>query len=438
MLNQDLRRELAARRKSICERLGDGVLVLPAAAVSLRNNDVEHEFRQSSDFFYLTGFEEPGCVLVLSGRPEGYVLFVRSKDPEREIWDGRRAGVEGAREIFGADQAFPNEELDRRLVDLLVDVRRIYYRLGERRDFDARLLDVLDRVRARGRTGSDWPTEIVDPAVVLHEARLFKSELELSYMRRAAEITAEAHRAAMAACRPGMYEYEIEALLLHTFRKAGSRRVAYPCIVGSGANATILHYRENNRCMQEGDLLLIDAGAEWNYYAADVTRTFPVSGRFSAPQRALYTIVLEAQLAAIEQARPGRTLEAVHEAAARVIAKGLVELGLLSGTVDEILEQKKLKPYFMHRTSHWLGMDVHDVGRYHRDHRPRPLEPGMVITVEPGIYVSENDDSAPAEFRGIGIRIEDDVVITQGDPEILTRAVPKTIEDVEAACCETP
>lgn len=438
VLNQDLRRELMARRKSICDQLGDGVLVLPSPAISLRNNDVEHEFRQSSDFFYLTGFEEPDCVLVLSGRPEGYVLFVRSKDPEREIWDGRRAGVEGARELFGADQAFPIDELDQRLVDLLVDVRRVYYRLGEHRDFDARFLNVLDRVRARGRTGSEWPTEIVDPAVVLHEARLFKSELELSYMRRAAEITADAHRAAMTACRPGMYEYEIEALLLHDFRKAGSRRVAYPCIVGSGVNATILHYRENNRLMREGDLLLIDAGAEWNHYAADVTRTFPVGGRFSEPQRALYAIVLEAQLAAIEQARPGRTLEAVHDAAARVIASGLIDLGFLTGAVDEVLEQKKLKPYFMHRTSHWLGMDVHDVGRYHRDHEPRPLEAGMVITVEPGIYVSENDENVPAEFRGIGIRIEDDVVITHGEPDVLTGGAPKTIEDVEAACAASP
>lgn len=434
MSNQDFHQELAARRKAICERLGDGVLVLPSAATFLRNNDVEHEFRQSSDFFYLTGFEEPDCVLVLSGRPEGFVLFVRRKDPEREIWDGRRAGVQGACETFGADRAYPNEELDQRLVDLLEDVQRVYYRLGERRDFDARFLDVLDRVRARGRTGSEWPTEVVDPAVVLHEARLLKSELELSYMRRAADITAAAHRAAMAACRPGMYEHEVEALLLHAFRKTGSRRVAYPSIVGSGPNATILHYRENNRLMQEGELLLIDAGAEWNHYAADVTRTFPVGGRFSSPQRTLYAIVLEAQLAAIEQTRSGRTLDAVHEAAARVIAAGLIDLGFIAGSVDEVLEQKKLKPYFMHRTSHWLGMDVHDVGRYYRDRKPRALEPGMVITVEPGIYVSENDENAPQEFRGIGIRIEDDVVVTSDAPEVITAAAPKTIEDVETAC----
>lgn len=434
MLSQDFRRELAARRAAVRAALGDAVLVLPSAPTALRNNDVEHEYRQSSDLFYLTGFEEPDSVLVLSGRDEGYTLFVRRRDPEREIWDGRRAGVEGAVEIYGADRAYPIEELDARLVDLLENVTRVHYRLGERKDFDARFLDVLDRVRARGRSGSDWPTEIVDPRVLLHEARLKKSEYELSRMRRAAEISAEAHRAAMAACRPGMYEYEIEGVLLHAFKRGGSQRVAYGAIVGSGANATILHYRENDRRMNDGELLLIDAGAEFEYYAADITRTFPVNGRFSPEQKALYQIVLDAQLAAIEQSRPGRTLDEVHEAAARVIAAGLVELGFLSGSVDEILEQKRLRPYFMHRTSHWLGMDVHDVGRYYQAKKPRPLEPGMVITVEPGIYVAEDDEHAPPAFRGIGIRIEDDVAITAGDPDVLTAGAPKTIEEVEAAC----
>lgn len=434
MLNQDFRRELEARRAAVCAQLGDGVLVLPSAPVALRNNDVDHEFRQSSDFFYLTGFEEPDCVLVLSGRPEGYVLFVRRRDPEREIWDGRRAGLEGAVEIFGADRAFGIDELDQKLVDLLENVTRVHYRIGERKDFDARFLDVLDRVRARGRTGSDWPTEIVDPRVILHELRLLKSPFEIERMREAAEITVEAHRAAMAACRPGMYEYEIEALLLHRFRRAGSQRVAYPSIVGSGPNATILHYRENDRRMQDGELLLIDAGAEFAYYAADVSRTFPVGGKFTPAQRDLYRIVLDAQLAAIARCRVGETLDAVHEAAARVIAGGLLELGFLSGTVDEVIEQKGLKPFFMHRTSHWLGMDVHDVGRYHRERQPRRLEPGMVITVEPGIYVAEGDENVPPEFRGIGIRIEDDVVITAGEPEVITEGAPKTIEAVEEAC----
>lgn len=434
MLNQDFRRELAARRAAVRAALGDAVLVVPSAPTALRNNDVEHEYRQSSDFFYLTGFEEPDCVLVLSGRPEGYVLFVRRRDPEREIWDGRRAGVEGACEIYGAERAYPVEELDQRLVDLLENVTRVHYRLGERRDFDLRFLDVLDRVRARGRAGSDWPTEIVDPRVLLHEARLKKSDYEIGRMRRAAEITAVAHTEAMAACRPGMYEYEVEAVLLHAFKRSGSQRVAYPSIVGSGPNATILHYRENNRQMRDGELLLIDAGAEFEFYAADVTRTFPVGGRFSPPQKALYEIVLQAQLAAIERTRAGETLDSVHDAAARVIAAGLIELGLVEGPVDDALEQKRLKPYFMHRTSHWLGMDVHDVGRYHSERKPRVLEPGMVITVEPGIYVAEDDASVPEEFRGIGIRIEDDVVVTSGAPEVLTAAAPKTVQEVEAAC----
>lgn len=439
MLNQDFRRELEARRAAVCAQLGEDVLVLPSAPVTLRNNDVDHEYRQGSDFFYLTGFEEPDCVLVLSGRPEGYVLFVRRRDPEREIWDGRRSGVEGAVENYGADRAHAIEELDQKLVDLLENVTRVHYQLGrdrsgDRRDFDARFLDVLDRVRARGRGGSDWPTEIVDPRVILHELRLKKSPFELDCMRKAAEITVEAHRGAMAACRPGMYEYEIEALLLQRFRRRGSQRVAYPSIVGSGPNATILHYRENDRCMRDGELLLIDAGAEFAYYAADVTRTFPVGGRFTAAQRALYQIVLDAQLAAIDRCRPGSTLDSIHDAAARVIAAGLLDLGFLSGSVDEVLEQKALKPYFMHRTSHWLGMDVHDVGRYHSDRKPRLLEPGMVITVEPGIYVAEGDENVAPEFRGIGIRIEDDVVITTGEPEVLTEAAPKTIEAVEAAC----
>lgn len=434
MLTSDFRHELAARRAAVAAALGDGLLVLPSAPALRRNGDVEHEYRQSSDFFYLTGFDEPESLLVLSSRPEGYVLFVRPRDPEREIWDGRRAGVEGAVSLFGADRAYPIGELDQRLVDLLENVTRLYYGLGERRDFDQRLLDVLDRVRARGRTGSDFPTEIVDPRVVLHEARLIKSDFELGRMRAAARVSVEAHRAAMAACRPGMYEYEIEALLLGAFRRAGSQRVAYPSIVGSGVNSTILHYRENCRRMQEGDLLLIDAGAEFDYYASDITRTFPVNGRFTAPQRALYQIVLDAQLAAIAEARPGNTLDQVHDAAARVIAEGLIELGFIEGPASAAIEQKRLKPYFMHRTSHWLGMDVHDVGRYHRDRKPRLLEPGMVITVEPGIYVAEDDANAAPEFRGIGIRIEDDVAITSGEPEVLTAAAPKTIEEVEAAC----
>ena len=433
--DEDFRRELSRRRELVRQHIGDGVLVVPSAPTTLRNNDVEHEYRQSSDFFYLTGFEEPSSVLVLrGGKPDGYTLFVRRRDPEREIWDGRRAGTEGAIAKYGADAAFTIDELDQKLPELLEDVTRLYYCLGVQRDFDERVLRVIERMRARGRSGAEWPTEIVDPRTVLHEARLEKSEHELGRMRRAAEITAAAHTAAMRAARPGMYEYEIEALLFAHFRREGSQRVAYPSIVGSGPNATILHYRENDRRMQDGDLLLIDAGAEYGYYAADVTRTFPVNGKFSPAQRAIYQIVLDSQLAAIDASRPGRTLEDVHEVASRVIAEGLIALGLVSGSVDEVIEEKRLKPYYMHRTSHWLGMDVHDVGRYQKSGKPRLLEPGMVLTVEPGIYVAEDDPTAPPEFRGIGVRIEDDVVVTSGEPEVMTAACPKTIAEVEAAC----
>ncbi len=434
MLDEDFRRELLRRRRLVQDEIGDGVLVIPAAPTTLRNNDVEHEYRQGSDFFYLTGFEEPGSVLVLSGKPDGFVLFVRRRDPEREIWDGRRAGIDGAVERFGANAAYASDELDTKVPELLENVTRLYYCLGARRDFDDRMLAIVDRVRARGRTGIEWPTEFVDPRRILHEARLFKSEHELVQMREAARITAAAHTAAMRATKPGMYEHEIEGLLLAAFRRSGSARVAYPSIVGSGPNATILHYRENNRLMNEGELLLIDAGCEYGYYASDVTRTFPVSGTFSLAQRALYQIVLDAQLAAIEVCRPGRTLEDAHDAASRVIAEGLVALGLVEGPVEQALEEKRIKPYYMHRTSHWLGMDVHDVGRYHKDGKPRVLEPGMVLTVEPGIYVAEDDARVPAEYRGIGIRIEDDVLVTSGAPEVMTAACPKSIADVEAAC----
>ncbi len=435
MPDEDFRRELARRRDLVRDAIGDGVLVVPAAPTTLRNNDVEHEYRQSSDFFYLTGFEEPQSVLVLrGGKPEGYTLFVRRRDPEREIWDGRRAGVEGATAVHGANVAFTVDDFDQKLPELLENVTRLYYCLGVNRDFDERMLRVLDRVRARGRSGVDWPTEIVDPRTVLHEARLFKNEQELSRMRKAARITAAAHTAAMRAAKPGMYEHEIEALLLGAFRREGSQRVAYPSIVGSGPNATILHYRENDRLMQDGDLLLIDAGCEYGYYASDVTRTFPVNGKFTPAQRAIYQIVLDSQLAAIEASRPGRTLEDVHDVASRVIAQGLIELGFIAGPVDAAIEEKRLKPFYMHRTSHWLGMDVHDVGRYHKGGKPRLLEPGMVITVEPGIYIAADDATVPPEFRGIGVRIEDDVAITSGAPEVMTEACPKTIADIEATC----
>jgi Xaa-Pro aminopeptidase len=423
------------RRLAVAKAIEPGVLVLFSAPLAIRNNDVEHEYRQDSDFFYLTGFDEPESVLVVRSSPSPKtVLFVRPRDPERETWDGPRAGVEGATRDFGADEAFPIGELATKLPDLLQNVDNLYYRLGKRRENDDIILAALDRVRARARTGAWCPRAIVDPNTVLHELRLIKQPAEIELMRRAAAITTEAHLAAMAAAGPGKYEYEIEALLNGIFRKSGSERPAYSSIVGSGPNATILHHRKNDRQMQDGELLLIDAGCEFGYYASDVTRTFPVNGKFSDEQRAIYQIVLDAQLAAIAATKPGATLDDVHRVAAEVIARGLIDLGLIEGPLDKALEEQRYKPYFMHRTSHWLGMDVHDVGSYHVRGEPRALAPGMVITVEPGLYFAPGEARVPERFRGIGIRIEDDVLVTDGEPSVLTAAIPKSLDDVERAC----
>lgn len=410
------------------------ILVIPSAPVFIRNNDVEHPYRQDSDFFYLTGFDEPESVLVLTARERKMVLFVCPRDPERETWDGARAGVDGAKSDFGANAAFDIADFDRELGKLLQNQHRLYYRLGKEPAFDARVLRAIERGRARGRTPAFFPTEIVEPSTILHEMRLVKGEGDLAAMRRAAAITAEGHVAAMAAARPGLNEAEIEALLLATFRRNGSKRVAYECIVGSGPNATILHYRANDRTMEDGELLLIDAGCEFDHFACDVTRTFPVSGTFSKEQRAIYELVLEAQLASIDKTRAGATQDDVHEASVAVITRGLVRLGLLAGDPGELIAAEAYKPFYMHRTSHWLGMDVHDVGAYNVDGKPRKLAPGMVITVEPGIYIAKNFTKVPEAWRGIGVRIEDDILVTDGAPVNLTAAVPKAVEDVERAC----
>src|SRR5579863_6949799 len=349
------------------------VAVLPSAPVFVRNNDVDHEYRQDSDFFYLTGFDEPESVLVLDAEERKVTLFVRPRDREREVWDGPRAGVDGAKAL-GADVSFVVAELDEKLPNLLQNHRRVYYRLGASRRFDDRLLGAIDKVRARQRLGVTAPTEVVDPGAVLHEMRLRKSPVEIETMRTAARITREAHELAMNRTRPGMHEYEVEALLLDTFRRHGSERPAYGSIVGSGPNACVLHYRKNDRRIDQGDLLLIDAGCELGYYASDVTRTFPVARGFSREQQAIYELVLEAQLAAIPAARPGATLEQIHNICVQVVTRGLVRLGLLSGEVDKLIEEGRYKKFFMHRTSHWLGMDVHDVGNYFVESKPRPLE----------------------------------------------------------------
>jgi Xaa-Pro aminopeptidase len=400
--------------------------------VAIRNNDVEHDYRQDSDFYYLTGFDEPESVLVLSNEHKEHrmVLFVRERDPERETWDGPRAGTEGAKARFGADAAFPIEELSKRLPEYLTDVARLVYRLSVDREFDTRLFDALDTVRSKARGGIIAPREFIDRAPVLHEMRLRKDDDEIALMAKAADITRDAHVRAMQIAKPGRYEYEVEAEINRVFRAAGCERPAYGSIVGSGPNATILHHRRNDRLMEDGDLLLIDAGCEYGYYASDVTRTFPVSGKFTEPQRLLYEVVLNAQLASIAATQPGATLTDVHNASVRVLTQGLIDLGIIAGPLDDAISNERFKPFYMHRTSHWLGMDVHDVGDYYAAKLPRPLEPGFVLTVEPGLYVSVNAE-VDAKWRGIGIRIEDDVLVTDKGSRNLTAEIPKSVNEIE-------
>lgn len=414
------------------ERIGPGVAIVPAAPVAFRNSDVEHEYRQDSDLYYLTGFDEPESVLVLTGAHAEHrsVLFVRPRDPERETWDGPRAGVDGAQARFGADAAFPIAELAERLPQLLENVERLHYRVGANRQFDDVVFEAMRKVRAKIRAGKFAPREIVDSATLLHAMRLRKSAAELETMAEAARISREAHATAMEIALPGVHEYEVQAELLRVFRKHGAERPAYGSIVASGPNATILHYRRNDRQMQQGDLLLIDAGAEYGYYASDVTRTFPVSGKFSPAQRAIYDVVLAAQRTAIAAVRPGARYTAVHDAALEVLTRGLVELGLVAGPVEDAIREERYKPYFMHRTSHWLGMDVHDVGEYWVDGAPRALEPGVVLTVEPGLYVAQ-DAACDPRWRGIGVRIEDDVVVTESGQRVLTTGIPKDPDEIE-------
>jgi len=422
----------ARRREALLEAIGPGVVLLAAPPTAIRNQDVEHSYRQDSDLFYLSGFDEPASVLLLTNRHEAHraVLFVRPRDPEREVWDGPRAGVEGAVERFGVDAAYPIAELAERLPDYLQDVDRLHYRLGRDATFDRRVFEAIDVVRGRARKGVRPPSEIVDPGVRIHEMRLHKHPEELARMRRAIEITAEAHDRAMEVARPGRYEFEVEAEIARTFLSRGSRRPAYESIVGSGPNATILHYVLNRRQMESGDLLLIDAGCEYDYYASDVTRTFPVSGSFGPEQRAVYEVVLAAQVAAIEAVRPEVTIDDVHQVALGILVDGLLDLRLLTGTRDEVIERESYKPFYMHRTSHWLGMDVHDVGAHFIEGKRRPLEPSMVLTIEPGLYIGRDAD-VEERFRGIGIRIEDDVLVTVEGRENLTAAIPKTVEALE-------
>lgn len=432
--------ELARRRTVFLARLLPGdVAVIAAAPVYIRNNDVEHHHRQDSDFFYLTGYDEPECVAVFS-RVEGakpFTLFVRLRDPERETWDGPRSGVEGAQQDFRADAAFAISELPQRLPACFENARRLHFALGRDPKIDAAVLASRDFVKRRQRLGVLAPNTIIDLSETLHPMRLIKTDFELEEMRRACAATAEAHLVAMQNAYPGKYEHDVEAEMLRVFRKHGSPRPAYEPIVGSGPNATILHYRKNDRLMEEGDLLLIDAGAEIGFMAGDVTRTFPVSGTYTKPQRAIYEAVLEAQLAAIAIVRPGVTIEEIHQVTITSLTTSLVALGLIEGPVQSALEEGRFKKFYMHRTSHWLGMDVHDVGSYFvpidetsSATRARPLEAGMILTIEPGLYIGVRSE-APAEYLGIGVRIEDDVLVTETGFDVLTKAIPKTVHDVE-------
>jgi len=421
-----------ARRAEFAARMGEGVAVLFATPVARRNNDVEHPYRQSSDLYYLSGFDEPESALVIVVDSAGArsTLFVRPRNPERETWDGPRAGIDGVVQDFGLDEGRLIDELEIALADLCGRSPRLWHRFGLTTEHDALVCRALDRIRAKPRSGDLPPSQMACPAALLADLRLRKSEWEVGRMRAAAEVTRDAHLAAMRIAKPGRFEYEVEAEILRVMRSRGAERVAYESIVGSGPNATILHYRKNARRMEEGDLLLVDAGAELDYYAADVTRTFPISGRFTEPQRRLYQIVLDAQLAAIEAVRPGATLPQIHDVAARVITAGLVEFSLLEGDVDALLEDGAHKRFYMHRTSHWLGMDVHDVGAYTAGGEARPLEPGFVLTVEPGLYVA-TDAEVPAEYRGLGVRIEDDLLVTATGHRNLTEDIPKQVAELE-------
>ena len=428
------RKEFSRRRNQLMRMMGrNSIAIIPTATEQLRNRDVEFPFRADSDFYYLTGFREPDAVAVLiPKRPHGeYLLFCRERDPEMETWTGKRAGTQGAIDTFDADDAFPVGDIDEILPGLMESCDRVYYTMGSRPQFDQRVMDWINRLREGARTGMRTPDKFVSLEHLLHDMRLYKSRSEIRVMRSAAKVACRAHARAMQACRPGMQEYEIEAELLHEFRRAGMVP-AYSSIVGGGANGCILHYTENSAQLNDGDLLLIDAGAEYDCYASDVTRTFPVNGRFSQAQKQLYEVVLAAQTAAIKKVLPGNHWNDPHQAAVRVLTRGLVKLGILKGKPAELIRKDAYRRFYMHRTGHWLGMDVHDVGDYKVGNVWRELEPGMVLTVEPGVYIPAGSRGVARKWWNIGIRIEDDVLVTRGEPDVLSDAVPRTVAGIEA------
>ncbi|MBM4392428.1 MAG: aminopeptidase P N-terminal domain-containing protein [Deltaproteobacteria bacterium] len=426
----------AARRARYLEALGPAAALVVAPPHHHRNADAEYRYRQASDLFYLTGWEDPEvAALFRPGSELPFILFVQPKDPEREVWTGVREGVAGARERYGADAAFPFSELGSRLGTLLQGYASLHYRLGDDAALDESLHRALrGHAKVAARNGCALPHAFVDPGKALGEMRLLKEPAEVHLLREAGRISAEAHVLAMGAGRPGVHEYEVEAIVDGHFRRKGGNGPGYTTIVGGGNNACILHYITNREPLRDGDLCLVDAGCEYRYYTADITRTWPVNGRFSGPQRDLYEVVLAAQLAAIDCARSGRAYRDMHDVAVRCLVEGMVNLGILHGNVEENIVSEAYRRYYMHGTGHWLGLDVHDAGAYWHGFASRPLEPGMVLTVEPGLYIPAGDSLAPEAFRGIGIRIEDDVLVTTGAPDVLTRDCPKAVDEVEAAC----
>jgi Xaa-Pro aminopeptidase len=409
------------------------VAIIPSAREATRSNDTQYRFRQDSDFYYLTGFEEPDSIAVIApGREHKYTLFVRPRDPEQEIWVGRRAGVEGAKSEFGADESFPVAEFDEKLQDILDGAEKLYYRLGVHSDLDSKIIQRIAQMRALNRKPIHPPRTIIDPATIVHEMRVLKSPEEIDLMQKAADIAAEAHVEAMKTVRPGMKEYEVEAQIEQVFRRRGAAGPSYTSIIGAGENATVLHYINNDGELRDGDLLLVDAGAEYKGYASDITRTFPINGRYSEAQRDIYDLVLETQMSCVEMVRPGVTHDELKAHSVEMLTEGMVRLGLLKGKPADLIKEEKYKQFYMHGLGHLLGIDVHDVGIYYYEKQSRALEPGVVMTVEPGIYVAPDTKDIPEKYLGIGVRIEDDVLCTNNGPRVLTTKVPKQPEEIEA------
>lgn len=428
-------KEFAERRKQLMQQMGsNGILILPAASLLHRNGDAEYHYRPLSDFYYLTGFEEPEAVVVLMpNRKQGeFILFNRPRNRDEEIWTGFRAGQEGACHDYKANEAYHIQEFEKKLPELLEGRSEVYYTLGANEHFDKLFVECMNRMRGKIRNGIQAPLAIVDVGPTIHEMRLIKSPAEINLMRKAAEISAQAHIKAMQMCKPGMHEYELEAELVYEFKKNGAIHSAYNSIVGSGANSCILHYVANNRVIEDNSIVLIDAGCEYHYYASDITRTFPANGRFSAEQRAIYEIVLAAQLAAIQSVKPGALWNDAQTVIVNIITEGLLQLGILKGSLNELIEKQAYLPFYMHKSGHWLGLDVHDVGRYKINGQWRSLQPGMVLTVEPGIYISADIPGVDKRWHHIGVRIEDDVLVTSNGNDILSYKVPKTVNEIEA------